>query len=660
MVLANTAIVIIPSWNTEPWTEKCLRSVLEQTYQDLGIIFIDDHSDDQTFKIAQSVLADRKDTIAISRPERWLAMKNWDSAIRELCSNPDSVIFQLDGDDWLACPTAIAEMMEQHQTADVVWSKYVSTDGKPCCCGPLKNDDMRNHPWVTSHLRSFKKFLFDAIKPKDFLDKDGKMYEMNCDQAIMVPILEMTPSNRRKFYDKVLYTYNRDNPINDDKTHSPDEGWRITCHIRLRKPYSHHPRLYKPNAAGGHVTLETSKAYRRRFSPEPAYQNIFKGTGIDIGGGTDPLRADWFPQVESVRNFDLQDGNAQTITEVVKDQFDFVYSSNCLEHMEKPQEALAEWWKLVKPKGHLVVIVPDEDLYEQGVWPSRWNGGHKWTFTTWKKKSWSPKSINMVELWRGLPGCSLVHVKMADFGWDETLRGMDQTVPPDGAEAFIELVVKKEKARNTLTELAEASMYSDKRQLDYAPFYDLVFGPRKKTVKKILEIGIYGGDSLRMWRDFFPNAKVYGWDIVPDYIFQETRIETQIMDHDDKAKVLAALEAIGHDIDIIIDDGSHQVDAQQRLLAWCLPYVANGGLYVTEDLHTSTLPGQFGLRDGGKNGTYQMYVGLQSNGNVESEYLTDQEKGYIRGVTGRVLLSGSPGRVSQPFRSAMLAVVFKK
>jgi glycosyltransferase involved in cell wall biosynthesis len=153
MVLANTAIVIVPSWNTEPWTEKCLRSVLEQTYQDLGIIFIDDFSSDQTFKIAQSVLAGRKDTIAISRPERWLAMKNWDSAIRELCSNPDSVIFQLDGDDWLSCSTAIAEMMEQHQTADVVWSKHIATDGRPCCCGPLKSDDMRNHPWVTSHLK---------------------------------------------------------------------------------------------------------------------------------------------------------------------------------------------------------------------------------------------------------------------------------------------------------------------------------------------------------------------------------------------------------------------------------------------------------------------------------------------------------------------------
>ena len=411
------------------------------------------------------------------------------------------------------------------------------------------------------------------------------------------------------------------------------------------------------------MTHETSKAYRRRFSREPVYADIFKGTGIDIGAGTDPLRAEWFPQVTSIRTFDLADGDAQSIADHVKEQFDFVYSSSCLEHMERAREALDGWWSLVKPGGHLVVIVPDEDLYEQGVWPSRWNGGHKWTFTTWKRQSWSPKSINVMELWRGLPDCQLVHVKMADCGWDPTLRGLDQTVPPDGAEAFIELVVRKQREGeivDTVDKLADSHVLTDKKRQGFTPLYDMLFSPFKLSAKKVLEIGIHRGDSLRVWRDFFPDATIYGWDIDPNFLFQEPRVKTRVVDHDDKERVRLALEEIGGNIDIVIEDGSHWMSSQQRLLAWCLPHVGSGGLYVTEDLHTSTIPGQFGLKDDKSNSTYRMFVGLQSNGVVESEYLTDEEKTYVQGVAGRVLLFGSPAKVHASYHTSMLSALFKK
>ena len=45
-----------------------------------------------------------------------------------------------------------------------------------------------------------------------------------------------------------------------------------------------------------------------------------------------------------------------------------------------------------------MVIVPDEDLYEQGVFPSTFNADHKWTFTISKSESWIDKSINLFDL----------------------------------------------------------------------------------------------------------------------------------------------------------------------------------------------------------------------------------------------------------------------
>ena len=66
-----------------------------------------------------------------------------------------------------------------------------------------------------------------------------------------------------------------------------------------------------------------------------------QGRGIDIGCGPDPV-------TEDARRFDKEDGDANRISEFVHDQFDFVYSSHCLEHMRDPKAALLEWWKLVK------------------------------------------------------------------------------------------------------------------------------------------------------------------------------------------------------------------------------------------------------------------------------------------------------------------------
>jgi hypothetical protein len=49
--------------------------------------------------------------------------------------------------------------------------------------------------------------------------------------------------------------------------------------------------------------------------------------------------------------------------------------------MNDPAAALSEWWQLVAPKGHLIVMIPDEALYEQGYWPSLFNPDRKCAFS---------------------------------------------------------------------------------------------------------------------------------------------------------------------------------------------------------------------------------------------------------------------------------------
>ena len=153
---------------------------------------------------------------------------------------------------------------------------------------------------------------------------------------------------------------------------------------------------------------EASKTLKNWTEKE---KQFLSGEGIDIGCGSDPILPD-------VQKFDVDDGDANHITAYVQKTFDFVFSSHCLEHMIDPFQALHEWWKLVKPGGALIFIVPDEDLYEQGNFPSRLNSDHKHTFTISKVQSWSPVSVNVLPLAQSLPNGKIERICLQDKGYN--------------------------------------------------------------------------------------------------------------------------------------------------------------------------------------------------------------------------------------------------
>jgi SAM-dependent methyltransferase len=150
--------------------------------------------------------------------------------------------------------------------------------------------------------------------------------------------------------------------------------------------------------------------------------SLLCGNGIDIGCGGDLV-------VPNARIFDLKQGDANHITSYISGQFDFVYSSHCLEHMLDAKAAIQEWWQLVRPGGYLFIIVPDEDLYEQGFFPSRFNHDHKWTFTISKTRSWSPVSINLLELALSLPNSELVEIQLQDINYNRSLLKFGEKYP---------------------------------------------------------------------------------------------------------------------------------------------------------------------------------------------------------------------------------------
>lgn len=197
---------------------------------------------------------------------------------------------------------------------------------------------------------------------------------------------------------------------------------------------------------------ETSKAIPRRLRDPAFHQKYFVGTGLDVGAGGDPLSryVPLFPGITHVMTFDVPGsdadvvGDATTLASIPGDNvYDFVHSSHCLEHLADPEAALRSWLRVTKPGGHVIVLVPDWELYEHETWPSVFNMDHKHCFTCapvterWLK-AWN-ELVSVPQLLAGL-GQTVVRLELLEATY---LPGVitDQTIGI--GECAIEFVLRK-------------------------------------------------------------------------------------------------------------------------------------------------------------------------------------------------------------------------
>lgn len=214
---------------------------------------------------------------------------------------------------------------------------------------------------------------------------------------------------------------------------------------------------------------ELSKSISRRLSNPNFMRFYFKGNGLDIGGKPDPLSlySELFPLVKKIHTWDKEDGDAQFLKPVDNETYDFVHSSHCLEHLNDPIEGLKNWIRVLKPDGYLIITVPDEDLYEQGVFPSTFNKDHKWTFTIYKSYSWSEKSINILDIVKEFRNISVEKIELLNSTY-RTLPRYDQTLSPI-AECGIEIIIHKKRGGRQLCKCVdeETTIHLNQYKDDY-------------------------------------------------------------------------------------------------------------------------------------------------------------------------------------------------
>jgi hypothetical protein len=161
--------------------------------------------------------------------------------------------------------------------------------------------------------------------------------------------------------------------------------------------------------------------------------------------------------------------------------------------------------------------------------------------------------------------------------------------------------------RTRLTEIAndagtdKGTVHGDAH--GYTLIYEMLFGPMRDRALNLLEVGLaIGGPehgmpasrevtdapSVRMWRGYFPKAKIFGVDISDFSLFETDWFKFYRADCGDGTqldKVVAELSGSGVALDVIIDDASHASFHQQLTMLKLFPLLKEGGFYVIEDLN---------------------------------------------------------------------------
>ena len=125
---------------------------------------------------------------------------------------------------------------------------------------------------------------------------------------------------------------------------------------------------------------------------------------------------------------------------------------------------------------------------------------------------------------------------------------------------------------------------------NYTEIYEIHMSPiRSKSSLKILEIGFGGGDSLRLWADYFHDAKIFCFDNnlsrIEEYGYkQREEITILYADQSNKESLLAAIKQTNENFfDVIVDDGSHFENHIMTTFYALFDFVAPGGVYFVED-----------------------------------------------------------------------------
>ena len=189
-----------------------------QSYDNWRAVFVDDVSDDQTGQVIEDIskslnLGDR--VKVVRREEKFGETRNTLEEIKEI--DDKEVVCRLDGGDWLTENDTLFYMDEIYRKYDpgVAWTNHRWSYTANNISAPLslkEGQTVYEHPWVSSHLKTFRAKNLKTVPKKNFLDENGDWIMIGCDQTVFLPMMHMCFQEKRNLVHLplVCYHYNID------------------------------------------------------------------------------------------------------------------------------------------------------------------------------------------------------------------------------------------------------------------------------------------------------------------------------------------------------------------------------------------------------------------------------------------------------------------
>jgi len=241
----NFFSIIVDCCNQEKWIERCLDSCLNQDFENYEVILMDALSDDRTFKIAEKYSKKYPKLQVHQNEVRLPQIANM--VLLTKLSRPNSIVVSVDGDDWLPHNKILKELDQIY--SENVWITYgtykeytgfasyrsVSNVYNAYPDEVISKAGFREHVWLASHLRTYRRELFLKIDERDFKREDGEWLDTTGDQAFMFPMLEMAGSRSRYIKD-IMYIYNVANMQRDGSVNEKRQ-LELSDFVRSKKKY---------------------------------------------------------------------------------------------------------------------------------------------------------------------------------------------------------------------------------------------------------------------------------------------------------------------------------------------------------------------------------------------------------------------------------------
>lgn len=220
----NRFVFVACSWNMSATVGRMLHSIAGQSYDNWRVFITDDVSD-PTHQIKQHetvthfkrLVNDPPLLLGQEQPRITLvenSEKRWETAnvLDGICEcDDDDIVCRIDCDDWLIDLDALAILNEYYTQHDLdcAWSmhRWGFSDRNISADLPVGADPY-THPWVTSHLKTFRARLLNGVNDQNFRGQDGEYIKRCGDQAVYLPVLKQ--SKKRMFIPRPLYHYHID------------------------------------------------------------------------------------------------------------------------------------------------------------------------------------------------------------------------------------------------------------------------------------------------------------------------------------------------------------------------------------------------------------------------------------------------------------------